>query len=273
MDKKLLDNAIELDVASAMAALQWHLDVGADHLMGETTVQLQDFDLVKSQVVDNKAEQTAAIMTQKHSEWVAQAVLMAKQADSLDALKQAIKDYDGLTFKKSAKNMVFADGNPQSGVMIIGDVPGTEEDRSGRPFMGAEGVLLERMFEAIGLKRDNDYYVTQMLNWRPPGNRSVSEAELQMVLPFIERHIALVKPKILVFLGNLTAKTMLDTATGLTRLRGNWQDYKCHHPELCEDDKVIPVMPLYHPVFLMRAPLQKAKAWSDLLMIQKRLQE
>lgn len=284
MGKEQMNDKVDLDDASALAALQWHLDVGADHLMADQPVELRDpaaqMTMTPAPTAPAQTQDAAPVpglMSQKQSEWVAQAVAMAAQADSLDALRQAIHDFDGLTFKKSAKNNVFAEGNAGSNIMVIGDAPGTEEDRQGQPFQGPEGVLLTRMFEAIGLQRGQDYYLTQMVNWRPPGNRSPSDAELQMALPFIERHIALVKPKILVLIGNITAKTMLNTGTGLTRLRGKWHDYRFNHPQLCMDalmqEAGIATAPLYHPAFLIRAPLQKAKAWSDLLMIKDKMSQ
>lgn len=198
---------------------------------------------------------------------VADARQTAAQADSLEALRAAIADFEGCALKATAKNTVFADGNPQAAVMIVGEAPGADEDRLGKPFVGVSGQLLDRMLATIGLDRTS-FYITNILPWRPPGNRSPTAAEIAICMPFIERHIALAKPKLLIFAGGVSAKALLNTSEGIMRLRGRWFDYR-------PDDRTppLPAMPTFHPAYLLRSPAQKREAWRDLLAIRQRLDQ
>jgi len=191
----------------------------------------------------------------------------AAAATSLDALRDAIAAFDGCALKQTAKTTVFADGNPQAALMIVGEAPGADEDRLGKPFVGVSGQLLDRMFAAIGYDRSN-FYITNILPWRPPGNRSPTAAEIATCMPFVERHITLVKPKVLVFAGGVSAKALLNTAEGIMRLRGRWFDYRAE-PSL----PAIAAMPTFHPAYLLRSPAQKREAWRDMLAIKQRLAE
>lgn len=192
---------------------------------------------------------------------------LAAAAGTLAELEAAIARFDGLTLKATATNLVFADGNPEAPLMLIGEAPGAEEDRRGRPFVGASGQLLDRMLAAIGRDRSNTY-ITNIVNWRPPGNRKPSPAEMALSLPFIERHIALVKPALLVLLGDTAAKTLTGKVEGITRLRGRWFSFS--QPDL---PRPIPVLPTFHPAFLLRSPAQKREVWIDLLTIKRKLAE
>jgi DNA polymerase len=192
---------------------------------------------------------------------------LAAAATTLDDLKAAIAGFDGISLKATATNLVFADGNPQARLMLIGEAPGGEEDRQGLPFVGPAGQLLDRMLAAIGRDR-TDSYITNIVNWRPPGNRKPSPAEMSLCHPFIERHIALVNPAVLVFLGDTAAKTLTGRTEGITRLRGKWFDWT--NPAT---GAVIPAMPTFHPAYLLRSPAQKREAWQDLLAIRRRLEE
>jgi len=192
---------------------------------------------------------------------------LAAAAGSLAELQAAIARFDGLTLKATATNLVFADGNPEASLMLVGEAPGAEEDRRGLPFVGASGHLLDRMLAAIGRDRTN-CYITNIVNWRPPGNRKPSPAEMALSLPFIERHIALVNPAILVLLGDTAAKTLTGRNEGITRLRGRWFTFS--RPELPQP---IPALPTFHPAFLLRSPAQKREAWIDLLTIKRKLAE
>ena len=191
---------------------------------------------------------------------------LAGAADSLDALKDAIARFDGLPLKATATNLVFADGNPQAKLMLVGEAPGAEEDRRGLPFVGAAGQLLDRMLAAIGYDRTT-CYITNIVNWRPPGNRKPSPAEMSLCQPFIERHITLVNPAVLVLLGDTAAKTLTGRSEGITRLRGRWFDWK-----IPKTGAAIPAMPTFHPAYLLRSPGQKREAWMDLLAIKKKLE-
>jgi DNA polymerase len=154
--------------------------------------------------------------------------------------------------------MVFADGTPESQLMLVGEAPGREEDLKGLPFVGESGKLLDRMMASIGRDRTS-FYITNVLPWRPPGNRNPTQEEIALFLPFVRHHIALV-------LGNISAKTLFDTTEGITRMRGKWR-------EIAIADQVIPAMATYHPAFLLRQPGAKREAWRDLLSLEARLAE
>ncbi len=192
---------------------------------------------------------------------------LAAAANTLDELKEAIAKFDGLSLKATATNLVFADGNPQARLMLIGEAPGGEEDRRGLPFVGASGQLLDRMLAAIGHDRTNSY-ITNIVNWRPPGNRKPSPAEMTLCLPFIARHIALMNPALIVLLGDTAAKTLTNRTEGITRLRGKW--FTWPKPDSTE---AIPVLPTFHPAFLLRSPGQKRETWADLLAVKRKLAE
>lgn len=190
------------------------------------------------------------------------------KATSLTELRSVLEAFDGCELKKTAMNLVFADGNPEADIMLIGDVPAEEEDRQGLPFAGANGQLLDKMLASIGLDRTK-VYLTNLVFWRPPGNRSPSEIEIAACLPFTEQHIRLKAPKLILLCGALTAKTLLRSKDPFSKLRGRWADY----PSLAQDGDAFQakVMPLYHPSYLMRQPSAKRLAWADLVNIKKEL--
>ncbi len=193
--------------------------------------------------------------TQKHVEHPAYA------CQTLDDLRKALDVFEGCALKQSAQNTVFCDGNPQSDVMLIGEAPGAEEDKQGKPFVGMSGQLLDKMMAAIGLNREN-VYIANIIPWRPPGNRPPSTQEIAACLPFIEQHIYLKKPKFLLLLGSVATKAILNNHTGIMKLRGQWQTYK--PPMAHPNDPVIQALPTFHPAFLLRSPGQKVYAWEDL---------
>ncbi len=190
---------------------------------------------------------------------------LAAAADSIDALRAALDAFDACPLKRTAMNTVFADGNPEADVMFVGEAPGADEDRQGLPFVGVSGQLLDRMIGAIGLDRSTAY-ITNILPWRPPGNRNPTTAEIAMCLPFVERHIELAHPKVLVLVGGTSAKTLLGRSEGITRLRGQWQRYSS--PGL---PAPIDALALFHPAYLLRTPGQKRAAWRDLLALREKL--
>ena len=189
----------------------------------------------------------------------------AKAAADLTALREALRQFDGCALKKTATNLVFADGNPAADVMLIGEAPGADEDRQGKPFVGVSGQLLDRMMAAIGLDRST-FYITNVCFWRPPGNRKPTEAELAAQLPFVTRHIELVRPKVLVLVGGSSAQGLLGLNDGITRLRGRWFDYTSSNLP-----QPIPTIPIFHPAYLLRQPGLKREAWRDLLKLRQRL--
>jgi uracil-DNA glycosylase family 4 len=191
-------------------------------------------------------------------------------AQSLEALREELLHFDGCALRHTAMNLVFSDGNPSSSIMFIGEAPGEDEDRQGKPFVGVSGKLLDRMLAPVGLNRGN-IYISNILFWRPPGNRSPTDSEIAACLPFAERHLALIKPKYLVLLGGVAAKSLLRTKEGITRIRGRWTEY---NPPLGSDlTEPIPCLPIYHPAYLLRQPTAKRQAWSDILLLIKRVKE
>lgn len=189
----------------------------------------------------------------------------AATAEDLAELEAILSRFDGCGLKETAKNLCFADGNPKAPVMFIGEAPGRDEDIQGKPFVGRAGKLLDRMLAAIGLDR-SQAYITNIVFWRPPGNRTPAPAEAAVCRPFTERQIALVNPKVLVFLGGAAAKQMLGTSEGIMRLRGKWRSFECA-------GLTFRTMASLHPAYLLRQPQQKRLAWRDFLEIRKALDE
>ncbi|MCW2272765.1 uracil-DNA glycosylase [Rhodoblastus acidophilus] len=201
----------------------------------------------------------AAAMSQDAA--TASAREQAANAQTLDELREKLAAFDGCALKNSATQLVFADGAPDARVMLIGEGPGADEDRQGKPFVGRAGQLLDKMLAAIGLDRTK-VYIANVVPWRPPGNRTPTPQELALCLPFVRRQIELVAPDFLVLLGACAAQTVLDEKEGIMRLRGHWRDYAC-------GGKTIRALPMLHPAYLLRAPLKKAEAWRDLRALKK----
>ena len=181
--------------------------------------------------------------------------------DSLPALQKALADFEGCSLKHTASNLVFADGNPEAKIMLIGEAPGRDEDRMGLPFVGPAGQLLDRMLAAIGLDR-SQVYITNILPWRPPGNRTPTAEETALLWPFLRRHIQLKAPQIIMALGGSSAKLLLDSQTGILKLRGQMREVDFGLPA------PLPVLPSLHPAYLLRSPAQKKLAWADLLALR-----
>ncbi len=189
-------------------------------------------------------------------------------ARTLDELREELAKFEGCALRKTAMNLVFSDGNPASPVMFIGEAPGEDEDRQGKPFVGVSGKLLDKILAAAGIAR-SDIYISNILFWRPPGNRTPTDGEIASCLPFVKRHIALIKPKFLVPMGGIAAKTLLRTTEGITRLRGRWTTYNSGQGSGL--DAPIPCLPIYHPAYLLRQSSAKRQAWNDILLLKKRL--
>jgi len=188
----------------------------------------------------------------------------AADAISLEALQAMLKRFDGCNLRKTAKTLVFADGNPAARVMLIGEAPGREEDEAGLPFVGKSGQLLDRMLAAIGLDRTS-VYIANVVPWRPPGNRTPTPQETEICKPFIARQIALARPDLLVFLGGAAAAALAGTTEGILKLRGRWLDYDT-------GDGTIPALATLHPAYLLRQPLQKRLAWRDFRDLKRRIE-
>lgn len=194
--------------------------------------------------------------------------LIARKAKTLDALKTAMQGFDAGALSDGARQCVFARGNPEAKIMLIGEAPGYEEDMQGKPFVGRSGQLLDKMFAAIGLSED-DIYITNTVNWRPPKNRNPKPEETELCRPFLNRHIELVAPEIIVIVGGIALKT-LTGLDGIMKRRGIWQDLKISGEANLAP---IPALPIYHPAFLLRQPSLKKDAWRDLLALKIKMDQ
>ncbi len=190
---------------------------------------------------------------------------LAFAARSLEELVEALSAFDGCALKRTATNLVFADGNPKARIMFVGEAPGADEDRAGKPFVGVSGQLLDRMLAWIGLDRTR-FYITNVIFWRPPGNRTPTPDEIAACLPFVTRHVELVAPAILVPVGGPATEALLHRRDGISKLHGRWLDYQS--PGL---ERPIPAFPIFHPAFLLRSPGQKRAAWRDLVALKQKL--
>jgi uracil-DNA glycosylase len=273
--------ALPRDAAEALALLRWYVEMGADEATGE--IAPNRLLPPKPAVIQPPAPPTApAPMTARpparaalvappgtFAESLAEAAQSARRlaasADSIEALAVLVAGFEDCPLKRTATKTVFIDGNPEAPIMFIGEAPGADEDRIGRPFVGRAGQLLDRMLAAIGLDRAA-VQITNVIYWRPPGNRKPTTAEIAACLPFVLRHIALAKPQVLVLCGGTAASTLLPVSDGITRLRGRWFDLAV--PGL---DAPVPTLPMFHPAFLLRTPERKREAWRDLLALKARL--
>jgi uracil-DNA glycosylase family 4 len=191
----------------------------------------------------------------------------AYQCRTLEELRQVMREFTGCSLKETAMNLVFADGNPKADVMLVGEAPGADEDRQGKPFVGQSGQLLDKALATVNLDRTK-VYISNIIPWRPPGNRPPTTAEIAACQPFIEKHIELISPKILILLGGVAAKTLLATTEGIVKLRGSWRTY---HPT--PTSPAIKTMATFHPAYLLRSPGQKAYVWRDLLTVERELKK
>ena len=247
----------EMGFHEAKALLEWQYELGATEAIGDVPVNRYDVPAV----VEKPNPASVAPVADKHPDQdpVIVARAAAQAADTLEALQAAMAAFELCELKKGARNLVFADGKPGARVMIIGEAPGRDEDREGRPFVGRAGQLLDRMLAAIDLSREHSVYITNVLPWRPPQNRDPKAEEIAMMVPFLERHVALAKPDIVVLMGNFSCQAVLGKR-GITRLRGHWTEALGH-----------PALPMFHPAYLLRNPAAKREAWADLLALNARL--
>ncbi|MCW5736095.1 MAG: uracil-DNA glycosylase [Enhydrobacter sp.] len=268
----------------AAALLRWYVDNGVDEAIGEEPIdRFAVPPATATPVAPPPAARTPtplrpppapsapplprAPVPLESPQLVEDARALAEGCKSLAELETAIRGFDSCALKRTAKNTVFADGSPDAPVMIVGEAPGADEDRLGKPFVGVSGQLMDRMMAAIGLTREGGFYITNILFWRPPGNRTPTLAEQGMCLAFTRRHIELVRPKVLMLAGATSVKAVLETTEGITRLRGKWTSYRL------TDGTDIPTMPTFHPAYLLRTPASKRQSWQDLLAIDKKLKE
>jgi uracil-DNA glycosylase family 4 len=184
--------------------------------------------------------------------------------NSLEDLRKLVENFDGCELKKSAQNTVFADGNPSSQIMFIGEAPGANEDEQGIPFCGQSGKLLDNIIAAIGLTREKNAYITNTVFWRPPANRKPTNEEIAMCRPFVKKHIALIKPKLIILVGSTAVESLLEIDTPITKLRGTYFDYTNEFL----GGKTIRTTAIFHPSYLLRQPAHKKTMWFDILKIK-----
>ena len=273
------NSSLILDNQAALAALQWHIDNDlADMILEEPLDRTAPPDLsaIQEQIeqvpVQEKSIKVLAepiIPVLGAAEAITKAKEIAHKCKTLEELQTAIKEFEGLSLKKTATNMVFADGNPKSDIMVIGEAPGAEEDAQGKPFIGDAGKLLDKILNSIELDREHgdmtkSAYLTNLLNWRPPGNRTPTAQEIEISLPFIRKHIELVQPKYLIILGAVAGKALLEQKDSISKLRGRFYNYG--------EAASIQAFVTYHPTYLLRTPAQKRAVWADMLMLKASLE-
>ncbi len=257
------------------AALRWQVEMGVDVALVDSLSPHAQLQTIPPKVDVSRRNQPPASRPLSSSTTPSDdlsPVLASARTPSrdltaiktLDALRQAMEDFNGCSLKKTASNLVFADGNPEAKIMIIGEAPGGDEDRMGLPFVGAAGQLLDKMLAAIGFDRQH-VYITNILPWRPPGNRTPSPEEVALMWPFLRRHIQLKDPQVIFALGGSSAKVLLNTTTGILKLRGQVQEIDFGDSGQA---KAIPVLPSLHPAYLLRAPKMKQQAFDDLLALK-----
>jgi DNA polymerase len=259
---------------AARALLSWYVEAGVDEaILASPVDRLRPAPKSAPPAVVSAAAapvppSPAAVAPRAPAAVPRAARALARDAASLEELRAVLEGFEGCGLKVTATNTVFADGVVGADVMVIGEAPGADEDRQGKPFVGVSGQLLDRMLASIGLSRTESVYITNILPWRPPGNRQPTPAEIATCLPFVERHIELAAPKVLMFAGGTSAKSLMGRKEGITRLRGTWMDWP--QPN---SGGTIPALATYHPAYLLRSPGQKASAWKDLLDLRRRLDE
>jgi uracil-DNA glycosylase family 4 len=267
--------ASESERRAARQSLAWLLDMGADEVIAESASNLlvaEESKLASKAQPTQRAqpalrlEQSGGLVRPSSSDpLIGDAVAIAGACSSLAELAAALRRFDACPLQRTATNLVFADGNPEARVMFIGEAPGREEDEQGKPFVGRSGQLLDRMLAAIGLSRHSaepasSAYITNVIYWRPPGNRKPTEAETLMCMPFVLRTIELARPEFIVCLGSTPTQRLLGLTDGILKTRGAWREFRG-----------TPVLPTLHPAYLLRQPAQKRLAWRDLLSLKRKL--
>ncbi|WP_299352529.1 uracil-DNA glycosylase [uncultured Shimia sp.] len=254
-----------LDYHTARALLEWQVELGATEAILDAPLDRYEAP-IKAEKPKVTSEVAALAPVATAVDPVQVAKQMAAKAGDLEALHAAMAAFEHCDLKRGARNLVFSDGNPAARVMIIGEAPGRDEDREGKPFVGRAGQLLDKMLGAIEMGRAHDMssqsvYITNVLPWRPPQNRDPEAIEIQMLLPFLKRHVEIVAPDVIVLMGNIACQAVLDRR-GITRLRGNWVEALGK-----------PVLPMFHPAYLLRQSHAKREAWADLLSLKAKLRE
>ena len=270
-------NSAPMTAAEAAEALRWWREAGVDLALDETphdhfaesaapTARHAPPPDAAPPLQAGEPPRPAPALTATPDEAQRSAREAAAAALSLEELRAALERFQGCGLKATATQLVFADGAPEARIMLVGEAPGGDEDRIGRPFVGRAGQLLDRMLAAIGLDR-RSVYIANVVPWRPPGNRTPTPQETAVCLPFVRRQIALVGPRILVCLGGSATQTLLGVKEGITRTRGVWREYQS------DDGAGIATLPMFHPAYLLRQPAAKRQAWADLRKLKRAAEE
>lgn len=255
--------------------LEWYLTAGVDETCGEVPFALAEPAKEMPRIVpatvsaavrpaENSARPAMTELAQATINACQSARELCQKAETLEELKKIVEEFDGCALKLTANKTVFGYGSGTARLLLIGEAPGADEDRSGIPFVGRSGQLLEKMLKAIGFDR-NECFITNVLPWRPPGNRTPTEGEIAVCLPFLKRQIDLVSPEAIMILGGSAANALLDNGEPISRMRGKWLVYKK------SDGGKVPVLASFHPAYLLRNSGQKAKAWVDMLRMKQKL--
>lgn len=257
---------IQSNAEESLSALRWLVEAGADEAIGDSPVDRIRPATAPTRVsVPPRVHSPPRAPSPAATDPIGRAMELAQACATLAELKAALESFDGCALKQHATNTVFADGTPAHRILVIGEAPGREEDLAGLPFVGRAGKLLDRMLAGIGLDRRSNVYITNVLNWRPPGNRDPSPEEAAACLPFLRRHIELASPGVVVLLGAVAARHVMGKHEGIMRLRGTWMEYYVN-------GAMIPVMPTLHPAYLLRRPIDKRLAWRDLQAVRAKIE-
>lgn len=257
--------------------IEWYIAAGVEETTGNepfafdkkeeiVSISRKADSPAKGYVAQSSVRQATTALAQATIDARQNARELCKQIDNLDELKAMVEKFEGCALKLTASHTVFGDGCPTAKIMLIGEAPGADEDRIGRPFVGRSGQLLDKMLQAVGMDR-TICYITNVLPWRPPGNRTPTDGEIAVCLPFLKRQIDIIKPDFIFILGGSAANALLDQQESISKLRGRWLEYKT------SDGKNVSVLASFHPAYLLRNPGQKSKVWSDLLRLARKMAE
>lgn len=259
------DMGVEVDQAEIAAAMRAKTSVAPGSTRDLAPQSPEASSVPSDQVQGGRKSRKSANKTPQ--DWIAEAESLAASADSIEALKTAIEGFEGCPLKQLCEKTVIYDGTLGAPVMVLGEGPGGQEDRQGLPFVGKAGQLLDKMLAAIQLDRKTNTFISNVNYWRPPGNRNPEADELAVCRPFVNRMVDLAQPKIIIATGGVAAKSLLDTKTGIMRLRGSERPFET------PGGTTVPLIPMFHPAYLLRRPQDKSRAWRDLLLVQARLKE
>lgn len=242
-----------VDKLTLLSMLNWYKELGINEIISETTNDRLKFNL--NDTTKCEIDMKRPLSKSEH---------MLDNIHNLIDLKKAVLEFEGCALKSTATNTVFSDGNPQAQIMFIGEAPGANEDAQGIPFCGDSGKLLDNILKSIGLTREKNIYITNTVFWRPPGNRRPSDDEIRICLPFVEKHISIINPKLIVLVGATALYSLLQIKEPISKLRQKYFKYTNQYL-----NHEIDITPIFHPSYLLRQASQKRLMWQDLLVMQE----